>query len=604
MHTQKKSLSGQIAIEAHTSDNVYGMYGNGDIHNADYNVKLKVCEKDKKKKNTTANVIGNIVVNNTGSGAVYGMYNDSSSGTVYNEKKTDFVEEEDGETTYTASIQTESFVDVTNSNGGDAYGLYSKGFVVNSGTLYSTATSGTAYGIAFGGTLTNSSNVTVQSKANAYGVYGFSGSSGSTNTGTIKSSSTVEGNAYGVYLEDSSDMTNTGNIKVTAKKGDAYGVYAQNSSFTHSGNLQPDSLVVETKKGDAYGIRAEGESSKIINTSNSDVTDNKDVAEFLEKNYALSNNEELFSTLKQNTNLSGLNENIQEFMGQGLTRFAFEDMTNIKELDFEINEQILQNKDSVFHLSGSSAPVFLENNIGSHTSWGVNGVQNKNSSFGIGMAFSNIQSLDSHNQNDRFDQMFQIFMPMSFKTQGVTLLMTPRAGYAYGTYERDGYQGTTYDGKIEKRILGLTSSASYPMKKNGFTIAPTTELNAIGYRLKGHEDDKKFALNIEKQNVVSLEAGVGLHLNFSRDFSKTSHFKMNNSLMLYHEFANPYEMELSMNGMDGTYRLRDEKRRDERIAVRNSLEYDTGALSFYSNLFSYIDSEYRIKADVGLRYAF
>ncbi|MBR6409440.1 MAG: hypothetical protein IKS23_04295, partial [Alphaproteobacteria bacterium] len=72
----------------------------------------------------------------------------------------------------------------------------------------------------------------------------------------------------------------------------------------------------------------------------------------------------------------------------------------------------------------------------------------------------------------------------------------------------------------------------------------------------------------------------------------------------YHEFLDPYELRLSMRGMDGNWKVRDEKRRKERLAVKNSFEYNLKPFSIYGNLFSYIDSEYRTKADLGFKYAF
>lgn len=74
--------------------------------------------------------------------------------------------------------------------------------------------------------------------------------------------------------------------------------------------------------------------------------------------------------------------------------------------------------------------------------------------------------------------------------------------------------------------------------------------------------------------------------------------------MAYHEFADPYELELSMRGMEGSWKVRDEKRRDERLMVKNTFEYDFKPISVYANLYSYIDSEYRTKADIGFKYAF
>ncbi len=823
------TLTGKISLTGNTVNPMYGIYGNGDIHNADYNLTLTVDKNVIEDTTITANIIGTIQAINGGSGGVYGIYNNSSTGTIYNENKSETVSEEievqteetSKTVTTTSEIKMTSSV-ISSSSNGNAYGLYSKGSVVNSGTLYSTAVNGSAYGITYGGTLTNSSSYSAYtSNGNSYGAYALQGSTASTNSARIYSYSGTKGHAYGVYLEDSSALDNTGTIYSQAKEGNAYGVYAINSAFTHSGNLDVDSLVAKTTTGDAFGIYASGEKSVITNTSNikatttngnafgiynvggtvthssdfpthsitvssptngsgyavgiysdggtvtndggrinvtgpadksygiyatngatiinqgqfvisvnndqlsfenapascigtisetcyapqgakaiyidktstlinagqitsakslslnrvvlaeggsvsapivegeaevstdvvssgfnenyvmekavvspdtsaltlhsnsvlfnaslegedivlskkafSDITENQDVAGFLEKNYAAQNNEALFKVLKESETLQSFNGKLDDLMGQDLTRFAFEDLTTIKELDFEISEKMLENKDPVFHLSGTTTPHFFENNNGSKSTWGLSGKNEGNKTFGVGAAFTNISSQDKNNDNTRRDQMFQVFMPLSIHQKGATYSVTPRMGYSYGTYERDGFEGEKYDGKIEKRILGVSSSASYKFQKNQFWIAPRAEFNTIGYRLKGHEEDKRFALKLEKQNVLSVEGGVGVQFGYNKEFSKENRLKINNSLMMYHEFADPYELELSLQGMNGTYRLRDEKRRDERIAIQNGLEFEKGNLSFYANIFSYIDSEYKLKTNAGFKYGF
>ena len=826
---------GIITLSGSKAGNMYGIYGNGDIYNADYNVTLAPDKEVTEDTTTTATLCSIVNVTSEGSGSIYGIYNDSSTGTIYNKNKSDSkseeIEIEGSEQTVTSksSIYAYSSVNVQNTGSGNAYGLYSKGSVVHSdenisygslSILSVKASSGTAYGITYGGTLTNSAEFMVESESDSYGVYALQGSSASTNSDNIQSESTAKGNAYGVYLEDSSALTNTGIIYSQADQGNSYGVYAINSTFTNNGSLDPDSLVATTTTGDAFGIYATGEST-ITNTSNikskttsgnafgiynvggtvthssdfptysimvsspangsgyavgiysdggtvtndggrinvtgpadksygiyatngatiinqgqfvisvnndqlswqdapsscigtisnscyapggakaiyidktstllnagsiksakamslsnvvlttggsvsapslegeaavstdvissgfnenyvmekavvspdtsaltlhsnsvlfnaslegedivlskkafSDVAENKDVADFLEKNYAAQNNEALFKVLKESTTVQSFNGKLDDLMGQDLTRFAFEDLTTIKELDFEISEKMLENKESVFHLSGTTTPHFFENNNGSKSTWGVSGKNEGNKTFGVGVAFTNISSQDKNSDNGRRDQMFQVFMPLSIHQKHATFSITPRMGYSYGTYERDGFEGETYDGKIEKRILGVSSSASYKLQKNQFWIAPRAEFNTIGYRLKGHEEDKRFALKLEKQNVLSVEGGVGVQFGYDKEFSKENRLKINNSLMMYHEFADPYELELSLQGMSGTYRLRDEKRRDERIAIQNGLEFEKGNLSFYANIFSYIDSEYKLKTNAGFKYGF
>ena len=70
------------------------------------------------------------------------------------------------------------------------------------------------------------------------------------------------------------------------------------------------------------------------------------------------------------------------------------------------------------------------------------------------------------------------------------------------------------------------------------------------------------------------------------------------------DFANPYALTLGMNGMDGSFTVRDEKRTDNRAVVRTGFEFTQGKLSLLGNLMSYIDSKYRTNATLDLKYNF
>ena len=133
-------------------------------------------------------------------------------------------------------------------------------------------------------------------------------------------------------------------------------------------------------------------------------------------------------------------------------------------------------------------------------------------SYGVGVAFTDIKSQDGNKDNNRTDEMFQMMMPVGYETHGFEMISTPRLGYAYGHYTRDGYKGKNYDGKVEKRIFGVTNEVRYPINIFGWKVSPTAEFNAIGYHIKGHEEDEEFALNINKQNIWSVEGGVGFSL--------------------------------------------------------------------------------------------
>ena len=246
----------------------------------------------------------------------------------------------------------------------------------------------------------------------------------------------------------------------------------------------------------------------------------------------------------------------------------------------------------------------FENNLGSSSRWGLNGRRIGNKMFAFGVAYTNLSSEDKNKENSRKDEMFQVVTPFGYKRKGFEFIFSPMLGYAYGTYSRDGIEGYHYDGTLDKRIFGLMNEVRYPFDINGWKFSPSIELNALGYRIKGHENNKPYAVNVEKQNIWSLEAGIGFNLNKDYKFKDRNTLKLSAGAMIYHEFADPYKLKLSMREMDGYYTINDDKRRRERLALNGALEYEFNELSIYGNVLSYIDSEYRTKAEVGLKYNF
>ena len=225
-------------------------------------------------------------------------------------------------------------------------------------------------------------------------------------------------------------------------------------------------------------------------------------------------------------------------------------------------------------------------------------------SYGMGIVFSNLRSYDDDSSNNREDESVQLLMPFGYNTHNFEFIAMPRLGYSYGTYTRNGIDNLNYDGTIEKRIFGLNTAFRYPVEVNDWKLYPTMEFNAINYLVDGSEENKPYALDIDRQNITSAEIGVGLNASKSYNFDKNHNMKVNFGLMAYHEFLDPYELKLSMRGMDGSWRIKDERRKDNHITINGGFEYNLVPFAVYGNVFSYIDSEYNTKADLGLKYAF
>ena len=80
---------------------------------------------------------------------------------------------------------------------------------------------------------------------------------------------------------------------------------------------------------------------------------------------------------------------------------------------------------------------------------------------------------------------------------------------------------------------------------------------------------------------------------------------MNAGVAFYHEFANPYDLDVSMSEMDGTYRLHDEKRHANRVAARVGFDYNLrNDVDVSMSMLSNIDGECRTDAVCDMKYHF
>ncbi|MBR1825700.1 MAG: autotransporter outer membrane beta-barrel domain-containing protein, partial [Alphaproteobacteria bacterium] len=81
--------------------------------------------------------------------------------------------------------------------------------------------------------------------------------------------------------------------------------------------------------------------------------------------------------------------------------------------------------------------------------------------------------------------------------------------------------------------------------------------------------------------------------------------QMNLGVAAYHEFADPYETELEMQGMSGRFKLRDERRKDNRMVVRGGFDYKySEEMSLIGTIATFIDGTTHTNANLDFRYHF
>ena len=352
-------------------------------------------------------------------------------------------------------------------------------------------------------------------------------------------------------------------------------------------------------------INPDGIDIALTRRSFDDVIEDKALANYLEANYTAGNAEAFFDTLKGFEDKASLTAGLDKAFGRDmLSRFAFEDMTLMRELNLDMNNRLFNNTESYFSTGATVAsPIAFKNDSGSKSRYSLANRRSGDWSVGLGIAFTNTRSDDNHN-SARSDSMYQMIVPIGYRTGRLQLVTSPRLGYARGTYDRVGLDNRTYDGTIEKRIFGLMNEARYPMTFGQWQLAPAVEFNALGYEQRGSEDAKAFRLNIPRQRTYSIESGFGVYATHESDLSRRTHLKLTAGLTAYHEFADPYRMTVGLEGLSGRMTLRDEDRSDNRAVARAGFTFDRGNYSLNGHIASYIDREIRTKANLALKFLF
>ena len=337
----------------------------------------------------------------------------------------------------------------------------------------------------------------------------------------------------------------------------------------------------------------------------SEVVENSSLSDFLSDNYAEKNNENLFNSLKSTQTSAEFNRNINDLFGQNmLTSLTFEDLNVLRELNFDMNNNLFAQKKGSFTLSDGISMIEGEK-FGSTGQYALSGYNDGTTSIAVGLAVSDVRSDVGTKRNNKLDKNIILSMPIGHKVGGFELVSSPKLGLAYGSYERDGLNGMNYEGKLERKMFALMNEARYPMILEGMKVIPSAEFNLVGYNIKGREDKKQYSLNIDSQNHYSVESGLGLNLEKVFTPYKNSKLKLNGGIAVYKEFADPYDLKVGMSDMSGSYNLKDEKHGDKRTLVRFGAEYKVKEnLDISAMIRTNIDHEYRTDTGISLKYNF
>lgn len=386
------------------------------------------------------------------------------------------------------------------------------------------------------------------------------------------------------------------NLYVASGSGD--GALVGDGDWSHLGLSSASAMFDAT-----YAHNANNENGiDIVMTRRSfnEMTQNGTLADFLERNYMAGNNMSFYNELKSIASMQEFAGAMNSLTGHDtMINFAREDLTAMREINMQMNDVMFANTDkAMFSDAGTLNAFGFKNDDSSMAQYMLAG-KRINSDLKIGYAMS-VANLNSDNGHDttRQNSLFQAFMPIGYAAGGWDVVATPQIGYARGHYSRKGFDDMSYNGVIEKRIFALMNEARYPVKMGAFEVSPTVEFNAIAYNTKGGEDKKAYALTMPSDNNLSVEAGVGLHTKYAMN-----NLYINAGLMMYREFADPYNIKLGMQGMDGTFNLYDENRQYRGVASFG-FGYDMGNLNVFGSLQHFMETNAYTKLKTGLKYKF
>ena len=363
--------------------------------------------------------------------------------------------------------------------------------------------------------------------------------------------------------------------------------------------LVSDSVLFTAKLAD------NGSDVVMTRRSFNDLVANKSLAGFLEANYAAGNGEGFFNMLKNIGTASEFAGTLSDITAKDtFSRFAYEDLTAMREVNFAMNEAMFANDDKpLFETTGSVNGFGFKSDNNSQSQYAL-ATKRVSPRFKVGYAMSNT-TLNSDDDNDttRRNQLFQVFAPIGYERAGVKLISTPQIGFARGHYTRASDGNGSYKGVIEKRTFALMNEARYPMSFGKYEVAPTVEFNAIAYNQKGREDAKAYALTMPSDTNVSIEGGVGLRLSRAAEVGHDSKLSMTAGVMMYREFADPYNIKMGMQGMEGSFELYDE-RSPYRAVASFGFGYDLGSVNMYGSIQHYMQSDTYTKAKAGFKLGF
>ena len=506
--------------------------------------------------------------------------------------------------------------------------------------------SGTAVYVDEGGTFTNTGLIQYNSKE---GGIGNAGSGSFTNSGTVEDLGEEEEEATPsslMYIGKNAVFINEGKVEIADEDVDfnelgdesASFVVAKNGTFeanSFKGDVVANTDIVTGSFEDVYvnensfvgedkGLNISSKSYMFeaakVNTEKGvdveltrkkfeDLIEDKEVAEFLEVNYGLQNNVKVFDALKSATNASQINNISDTETGKNFyANLPRENMAVLRGLNNMEQNRVLVDgiKETVvgadYYRTGKNENNGLsgyDSNVYSpYISFG--NTINRNWSMATTVRAGYVDTSFDEANSKRDNLVLMAFMPILYQNSNFKFLTTPSLGTGYGKYERGAVSGN-YEADTLDLYYGLYNHAEYSMDVKVAELVAEAELNIQGSYMSEAKEDEGWTL--KSNDVLSMEAGIGLKLRKKMDLAKNRSLMLAVGAKYYHEFLDPYSdldighssVYLSRKGYD-----------EDKNRVRTSAEaiYKDGDFSVAAEVAHNAEKESSVEGGLGVRYNF
>lgn len=551
-----------------------------------------------------------------------------------------------------AYVNGGSFTNSGTINIGSGNGIYlASGTALNSGTI---ALSGSGYGVkADGGTFVNSGTITYYSKigGNCSNLGEIGGTCTDLSPDETSTASVADGVSLSklVYVGENGSFVNSGTVDLGTEevdfdelKTDETGSYVLAAGGTYKaesfkGDVVAAKDIVMNGFEDTYVNKNsfEGQNNGLNITSESymftaeakdkddvtdvelnrkkfeEITDDKELANFFETNYKLQHNEKMYNALKSAETQGEFDTTAEVESGKNFyAALPRENMAVLRGLNAQEQGRILENglnggvigadyfrtgKDAQGSLSGYADNVYSPYiGFGTRLSsgWSIGGT--------LRAAYADADYDEARSSRD--NKILLAFMPILYQHGGFKFLTTPSAGAGYGTYKRHALSGS-YDADTLDFYYGLYNHAEYSIDMKVAELVTEAELNLQGSSMSKAEEDG--GLNLEANDSLSMEAGVGLKLRKRIQLAKDRSLMLALGTKYYHEFLNPYKnLRVGMDGSPVDFGVNAYDEDKNRLKTTAEAIYKDGDFSVAAEVSHNAEKESSIEGGIGVRYGF